>query len=147
MKVSLSGGQAQGILTTWPAALVIPSQSPVPVGFKPEGWPRSGTRAGSTPPAAGAGGAGAGAGVAGAGAGVGGAVPSWIAFCWARNVVEAAGQPTPGPLRFWRVTSAACIRVSWDSLEPSVGKETATEGLLTAFPAATFALKDYAECK
>ena len=26
----------------------IPSQSPVPVGLRPAGWPRSGTRAGST---------------------------------------------------------------------------------------------------
>lgn len=70
-------------------------------------------------------------------------MPSWIAFCCARNVVEAAGQPTPGPLRFWRVTIAACRRVSWEFLELSVGKETATEGLLTAFPAATLALRDF----
>jgi hypothetical protein len=48
MKVSLLGGHAQGILTTWPAALVIPSQSPVPVGFKPEGCPNWGTSEGST---------------------------------------------------------------------------------------------------
>lgn len=115
MKESLLGGHAQGILTTWPAALVIPSQSPVPVGLRPEARPNSGTRAGSTPPAAGAGAgagtAGTGAG-AGAGAGAGGAFPSWMAFCWATNVVEAAGQPTPGPLRFWSVTRAAWIRAS-----------------------------------
>jgi len=38
----------QGILTTTPAAFVIPSQSPVPVGFKPAAWPNSGTKPGST---------------------------------------------------------------------------------------------------
>ncbi len=59
------------------------------MGFKPDWKPRSGTRAGSTPPAdagdAGAGGAGAGgAGAGGAGAeaaGAGAGVPSAIAFC------------------------------------------------------------------
>lgn len=57
----------------------------IPVGFKPDWKPRSGTRAGSTPPAdaggAGAVAGGAGAGAGGAGGGAGGAVPSAIAFC------------------------------------------------------------------
>jgi hypothetical protein len=69
---------------------------------------------GSTPPAgagagvAGAGDSGAGVEEAGAGAGAGDPVsgPAAMACCWERKVVEAAGQPTPGPLRFWRVTIA-----------------------------------------
>ena len=90
IKVSRSGGQAQGTLMGTPWALGIPSQSPVPVGFRPGGWPRSGTRAGSTPPGAGAGageeaGTGAGAGAeegtgAGAGAGAGVPAPASMAF-------------------------------------------------------------------
>jgi hypothetical protein len=47
-KVFLSGGHEHGILTTLPAAFVIPSQSPVPVGFTPEWTPNCGTSAGST---------------------------------------------------------------------------------------------------
>jgi len=63
-----------------PWALGIPSQSPVPVGFRPDWWPRSGTRVGSTPFEAGTG-AGAGAGTgAGAGAGAGASAPASIAF-------------------------------------------------------------------
>ena len=96
---------------------MIPSQSPVPVGFTPGETPNSGTRLGSTPPAGaagagGGGGGGAGAGAGAAGAGGGGAVPSWIAFCTATKVVDAAGQPTPGPRKFWRVTRAALIRAN-----------------------------------
>lgn len=48
MKSARLGGHAHGILTTTPAAFLIPSQSPVPVGFRPAGCPKSGTRAGST---------------------------------------------------------------------------------------------------
>jgi hypothetical protein len=47
-KKFLSGGHEHGILTTWPAAFVIPSQSPVPVGFTPAWTPNAGTSAGST---------------------------------------------------------------------------------------------------
>lgn len=43
-----SGGQKQGILTTWPAALVIPSQSPVPVGLTPASTPNWGMRSALT---------------------------------------------------------------------------------------------------
>lgn len=110
MKEPRSGGQEHGILTTCPAAFLIPSQSPVPVGFNPAWRPNWGTRLGSTPPeGAGAGDAGADAGDsgagaedAGAGAGAGDPVsgPAAMVCCWARKVVEAAGQPTPGPLRF-----------------------------------------------
>lgn len=49
MNAFLSGGHVQGILTTLPAAFVIPSQSPVPVGFTPGWTPNWGTSAGSTP--------------------------------------------------------------------------------------------------
>jgi len=48
MKSSRFGGQEQGILTTTPAALVTPSQSPVPVGFTPAEMPNWGTKLGST---------------------------------------------------------------------------------------------------
>lgn len=49
-------------------------------------------------------------------------VSAAIAFCCATNVVEEAGQPTPVPLRFCRVTSAALMRASWDAVELSEGK-------------------------
>ena len=70
------------------------------------------------------------------------ALPAWIAFCCASTVVLAAGHPFPGPFRFCSVTSEAWMRASCDSVESSSGKVTATEGLLTAFPAATLALRD-----
>lgn len=57
------------------------------------------------------------------------------------NVVDAAGQPLPGPLRFCSVTSDATMRAAWDCFELSVGNETGTLGLLIALPAATFALR------
>ena len=69
--------------------------------------------------------------------------PAWIAFCCAENVVETMGQPTPGPLRFWSVTAAALRRASWEAVELSVGKVSATEGLCTAWPARTFAVRFY----
>lgn len=37
-------------------------------------------------------------------------VSALIAFCCAEKVVEAIGQPTPGPSRFCRVTAAAFNR-------------------------------------
>lgn len=58
------------------------------------------------------------------------------------KVVDAAGHPTPGPWRFCSVTSAALIRANCDALESSTGNETATVGLLTAWPAATLAFND-----
>lgn len=54
-----------------------------------------------------------------------------------------AGHPTPGPFRFWRVTRDATRRAACDAFELSVGNETETLGLLTAWPAATFAERDY----
>ncbi len=48
MKVSRSGGHTQGIKTGLPLAPVIPSQSPVPVGFIPASSPNSGIKAGLT---------------------------------------------------------------------------------------------------
>lgn len=74
MKVARSGGQEQGTLTTTPASLVMPSQSPVPVGLRPAACPNSGTRATSTLTAVGAGAVDIGA--VGEVAGAGAAVPS-----------------------------------------------------------------------
>jgi hypothetical protein len=74
MKEVRSGGHEQGILMGTPWALGMPSQSPVPVGFRPAARPNSGTKAGFTLDAAGAeAGAGAGAGAAGA------LCPFWMA--------------------------------------------------------------------
>jgi hypothetical protein len=137
MKESRLGGQEQGILIP-----LMPSQSPVPVGLTPGLTPNWGTRLGSTPPA-GAGAAGGGGGGAGAaGGGAGGAAPLWRALIWAKNVVDEAGQPTPGPLRFWRVVTDVWRRVIWDATELSVGNGAATPGLLTSWPAATSADSD-----
>lgn len=55
-----------------------------------------------------------------------------MAWACAVNVVEAAGHPTPGPLKFCKVTTAALRRASLDALELSVGKDTWMVGLLTA---------------
>jgi hypothetical protein len=44
MNVFLSGGHEQGILTTCPLGPLIPSQSPVPVGFTPDWTPNCGMR-------------------------------------------------------------------------------------------------------
>ena len=71
----------------------------------------------------------------------------WTALSWDNSVVDAAGQPLPGPLRFWRETSAALMRAALSAFELPVGKLTATVGLLTAFPAATFAVNAYREKK
>jgi hypothetical protein len=60
------------------------------------------------------------------------------------NVVEAAGQPTPGPFKFCNVTSEAWILAALDAFELSVGNDTGTLGLLIAWPAATFWLNAYA---
>ena len=51
----------------------------------------------------------------------------------APSVVDVLGQPTPGPLRFWRVTVAASMRAAWSAFELPVGKDTATEGLATFY--------------
>lgn len=65
--------------------------------------------------AGGAAGAGevAGGGVEGVKGG-GGGKPAAAACCWATKVVDAAGHPTPGPLKFCRVMMAASIRVEAD---------------------------------
>ena len=141
MNEFLSGGQEQGTATTTPAGFLTPSQSPVPVGFNPAAWPNSGTRAGLTPPDEGGGDAGAGGGGgAGAGAAGGGTpVPAWISLaCWSK-VVETEGHPCPGPRRFCIVTIAVWMRANLDACELSVGNDTVTAGLLTAWPAATLA--------
>ena len=52
------------------------------------------------------------------------------ALSWDKSVVAAAGQPLPGPLRFWRVTSAAWMRAALSAFELPVGKLTFTLGLL-----------------
>ena len=60
------------------------------------------------------------------------------AFSCAKSVVDATGQPSPGPFRFWRVTIAAWIRAACEAVLLSAGKDTFIEGLCTAWPAATF---------
>lgn len=64
--------------------------------------------------------------------------PDTISFCRLAQLVAASGQPFPVPLKFCRVTEHACSRASCDSTELSSGKVTATVGLLSTFPAATF---------
>lgn len=147
MNEFLSGGQEQGTSITVPAEFVIPAQFPVPVGSSPAAWPNWGTRATSTPPdEVEGGGGGKGAGVWGEAVATAGEVtlvPSWIACaCWLK-VVEAEGHPTPGPRRFWRVTVAVWSRANWDACELSVGNDTATGVLFTAWPAATLAFSAY----
>ena len=141
-KVARSGGHAQGILMGWPLGpFTAPSQSPVPtyvsqyssfpksnaqippVGFTPEWKPRSGA---SREISAGL--------VRFPGAAL-------MAACWARRVVDTAGQPWPGPWRFCSVMREAMIRAFFEALELSVGNVTAIGGLLTACPAATLAFR------
>ena len=68
-------------------------------------------------------------------AGVVTSVPLLIAFCKAPSLVDANGQPFPGPFKFWIVMDAAVILADSSCVELPVGKETLTEGLLTANPA------------
>lgn len=72
-----------------------------------------------------------------------------MAFCCAENVVDATGQPWPGPFRFCRVTAAALRRASCEFVELSSGKVSLTVGLLMTKPAATFALISWtkSECQ
>jgi len=76
----------------------------------------------------------AGVSLAGGSAGVVTSVPSLIAFCKAPSLVDANGQPFPGPFRFWIVMEAAVILADLSCFESPVGKEMLTEGLLTANP-------------
>jgi len=82
-----------------------------------------------------AGGASTGVLFAGGFGGVVTSVPSLISFCKAPSLVDANGQPFPGPFKFWMVMEAALILADLSCFESPVGKETATEGLLTASPA------------
>jgi hypothetical protein len=70
------------------------------------------------------------------------AVRTSIACLCATKVVDAAGHPTPGPLRFCRVTIAVLMRCNWSSPELPVGNVTGMEGLLTTLPARTLALSE-----
>ena len=79
--------------------------------------------------------------LAGGSEGVVTSVPLLIAFCKAPSFVDATGQPFPGPFRFWMVMEAAVILADLSCFESPVGKETLTEGLLTANPACTFLIK------
>jgi hypothetical protein len=65
----------------------------------------------------------------------------WSTACCATKVVEAAGQPFPGPFKFWSVTREAWMWATLDALSCPVGKVTGIEGLFTAWPALTFAFK------
>jgi hypothetical protein len=139
-----------------------PLQSPNPVGGSGALTPRSGARramsaAVTLPLVAGvAGTAGVAAGeaaclveagdaglVAGAAGGAAGALPPSIvvfplaarasrSFLCLPRVVDANGQPLPGPLRFCSETAAALIRADASAMLFPTGKETPTEGLLTA---------------
>ena len=64
--------------------------------------------------------------------------PLLIACCKAPSLVDANGQPFPGPFKFWMVIDAAVILPDSSCFESPVGKETLTVGLLTANPAWTF---------
>ena len=82
MNAERSGGQEQGILIGRPLGPVTPSQSPVPVGFKPLTRPRSGARAAIWETGAAGGGGGEAATGDGGGGGGGTALPpSSIALC------------------------------------------------------------------
>lgn len=72
---------------------------------------------------------------------------SEIDFCKAIQVVEEAGQPCPVPFKFCNVTRHASMRASWEAVELSWGNVTATLGLWTTKPAATFAFRDYSSCQ
>ena len=74
-------------------------------------------------------------------AGAGAAVPARIACACAPKVVAACGHPAPGPKRFCSVIVAALRRASCDACELSVGKDSRTPVLFTAWPAATFAFR------
>ena len=82
MKSSREGGHEHGIRTP-----LRPVQLPEPLGFWPATTPKSGTSAGSTPPAAGCAAGGAGAGAAGAGAGAGAGAVQLV------NVLQADAAP------------------------------------------------------
>ena len=62
-------------------------------------------------------------------------VPASMAFFKAPRLVDASGQPFPGPFRFWRVIAAASTLADLSSFESPMGKGTLTKGLLTANPA------------
>lgn len=74
-------------------------------------------------------------------AGVPTSVPLLIACCKAPSLVDANGQPFPGPFKFWMVIEAAVILPDLSCFESPVGKATFTVGLLTANPAWTFLIK------
>ena len=77
----------------------------------------------------------------GGSAGVLTSVPLLIACCNAPSLVDANGQPFPGPFKFWMVIAAAVILPDLSCFESPVGKVTFTAGLLTANPACTFLTK------
>ena len=64
--------------------------------------------------------------------------PLLTACCKAPSLVDANGQPFPGPFKFWMVIDAAVILPDSSCFVSPVGKETLTVGLLTANPAWTF---------
>lgn len=145
------------------APSIAPSHSPVPVGFTPDSNPNSGASrvivAASGVSSTGvlftggvstrvllAGGVSTGVLFAGGFGGVATSVPSLIAFCKAPSLVEANGQPFPGPFRFWMVMEAALILADLSCFESPVGNEILTEGLLTASPAWTFLIKAWSAC-
>lgn len=68
---------------------------------------------------------------------------SALTCCWiCAYTVETAGQPTPGPCRFWSVESSVAMRACLSALDPPVGNGAGMLGLCTMWPAATFVFKD-----
>jgi hypothetical protein len=65
------------------------------------------------------------------------------ALSCAEKVVDAAGQPTPGPNKFCSDEIDVWRRAICDPAELSVGKGAGTPGLLMSWPAATLADSDY----
>ena len=140
------------------APSIAPSQSPVPVGLTPDWNPSEGASlvmvSASGVPFVEVLFAGvvtrvvllAGVLLVGVGdesAGVVTSVPLLIACCKAPSLVDANGQPFPGPFKFWMVIEAAVILPDLSCFESPVGKVTLTVGLLTANPAWTFLIKAY----
>ena len=68
-----------------------------------------------------------------------------ISCCSFPYTVDTAGHPTPGPCRFWRVESKVAMRACCSAFELPVGNGAAMGGLLTMWPAATFAFRSYSE--
>ena len=61
--------------------------------------------------------------------------------CWARRVIDMAGQPWPGPWRFCSVIREVMMCMFFEALELSIRNMMAIGGLLMACPAETLAFR------